>query len=677
MSLTLKEKTPLDVGSPVPGKATLFIDSADEKLKKKLSDGSVVTIEVPAASVTSVFGRSGVVTQQAGDYSGAQISNTPAGSITATNVQAAINELDTKKLTITHQGSGGLVHPLVSGAESGFMSPADKTKLDTIAANATANETDAFLLARANHTGSQLAATISDFTSAADARITAQKAQANGLATLDASSLLPAAQHGSYTDPSDHALVTITSHGFMASSDKAKLDGIDVGANATISSSATPQPVGSAQAGSSAEVSKADHVHAHGNQLGGSLHATATALADGFLSAADKIKLDGIATGATLNQTDAYLLSRANHTGTQASSTISDFNLAADARITAQKGAANGLATLGADQKIVASQIPALAITETFVVSSQAQMLALTAQVGDVAVRTDVSKSFILQDADPTVLSSWVELLNPGNVAVQSVNGVAGPNVVISTTQIGEGSNLYYQDSRVDARITLQKGAPLGVATLDASGLLPAAQHGSYTDPTDHAVVTTSANGFMSSSDKTKLNGIATGATANQTDAYLLNRGNHTGTQLAATISDFNASAASAAPVQSVAGKTGIVALNKNDVSLNNVDNTADSSKIISGDVTGTLGASAISSSVVMGKLLAGLSLPTFGQIQSSDTLIVALQKLMTHSVIQPITINQNVQIPTGYIWRRWQMTILTNGADLILKGNSRLVIRG
>lgn len=40
--------------------------------------------------------------------------------------------------------------------------------------------------------------------------------------------------------------------------------------------------------------------------------------------------------------------------------------------------------------------------------------------------------------------------------------------------------------------------------------------------------------------EKTKLAGIATGATANDTDANLKNRANHTGTQLASTISDFN-----------------------------------------------------------------------------------------------------------------------------------------
>ena len=38
--------------------------------------------------------------------------------------------------------------------------------------------------------------------------------------------------------------------------------------------------------------------------------------------------------------------------------------------------------------------------------------------------------------------------------------------------------------------------------------------------------------------EKSKLAGIASGATANSSDATLLNRANHTGTQLASTISD-------------------------------------------------------------------------------------------------------------------------------------------
>lgn len=53
---------------------------------------------------------------------------------------------------------------LVNGTNAGLMAPAQHTKLTDIAANATANSTDAVLLARANHTGTQLASTISDLT---------------------------------------------------------------------------------------------------------------------------------------------------------------------------------------------------------------------------------------------------------------------------------------------------------------------------------------------------------------------------------------------------------------------------------------------------------------------------------------------------------------------------------
>lgn len=50
---------------------------------------------------------------------------------------------------------------------------------------------------------------------------------------------------------------------------------------------------------------------------------------------AAKTKLDGIATNATANQSDAFLLARANHTGTQTLSTISDAGTAAAGNIVA------------------------------------------------------------------------------------------------------------------------------------------------------------------------------------------------------------------------------------------------------------------------------------------------------------------------------------------------------
>lgn len=58
-------------------------------------------VKLPAVSggggggaVDSFNGRTGVVVSQSGDYSASLITNTPAGSISSTTVQAAINELD-------------------------------------------------------------------------------------------------------------------------------------------------------------------------------------------------------------------------------------------------------------------------------------------------------------------------------------------------------------------------------------------------------------------------------------------------------------------------------------------------------------------------------------------------------------------------------------------------------
>jgi hypothetical protein len=93
---------------------------------------------------------------------------------------------------------------------------------------------------------------------------------------------------------------------------------------------------------------------------------------------------------------------------------------------------------------------------------------------------------------------------------------------------------------------------------------------------------TGSTQGLMSPTDKTKIDTVQSGATANSTDSQLRDRATHTGTQTASTISDFNTASSTAAPVQSVAGKTGTVSLVKADVGLSNVDNTSDANKPVS-----------------------------------------------------------------------------------------------
>jgi hypothetical protein len=107
-------------------------------------------------------------------------------------------------------------------------------------------------------------------------------------------------QHGNRGGGALHAAATGLVSGFLSSADKTRLDGMANGATNTPLSSATPAAVGSAAAGSGTSASKDDHVHAHGNQLGGSLHSAAVAsTSDGFITGADQARLDGMASGAT------------------------------------------------------------------------------------------------------------------------------------------------------------------------------------------------------------------------------------------------------------------------------------------------------------------------------------------------------------------------------------------
>lgn len=152
----------------------------------------------------------------------------------------------------------------------------------------------------------------------------------------------------------------------------------------------------------------------------------------GVMTPTQKTKLDGIATAATANSTDAYLLSRANHTGTQTASTISDFSTAADARISAAAGTT--LATLSGG-KVPTTQLPAIAMTNVNSVSSQAAQLALTAQEGDVAIRTDLNQTYIHNSGSAGTMADWSLLATPTDT-VTSVNGQTGI-VTLTKSDVG------------------------------------------------------------------------------------------------------------------------------------------------------------------------------------------------------------------------------------------------
>ena len=88
--------------------------------------------------------------------------------------------------------------------------------------------------------------------------------------------------------------------------------------------------------------------------------------------------------------------------------------------------------------KIPEHELPSLAITDVFPVASEAEMLALTAEKGDMAIRSDLNKCFALSAAPASTLANWLELKTPAN-AVLSVAGRTGA-VTLSSSDVGLGN---------------------------------------------------------------------------------------------------------------------------------------------------------------------------------------------------------------------------------------------
>lgn len=174
-------------------------------------------------------------------------------------------------------------------------------------------------------------------------------------------------------------------------------------------------------------------------------------------------------------------------------------------------GQVNGVAPIGADGKIPSTFLPALTGRTTFSDTSQADMLADNAVVGDLSARYDVNKTFSLNALPASNINNWVEL--PSNTApVTSVNGLTG-NVNLTTTQIAEGTNQYFTVPRgrnaLSASGAINYDAANGIfthkvsgvsantynnVTVDAFGHVTNGSNVTYTVPADLAAYYTKTN---------------------------------------------------------------------------------------------------------------------------------------------------------------------------------------
>jgi len=108
------------------------------------------------------------------------------------------------------------------------------------------------------------------------------------------------------------------------------------------------------------------------------------------------------------------------------------------------------------------SVLPPVAITTVSVVASEIEQLALTAQEGDVAVRTDEDKTYMRNSGSAEDMTDWTELQTPTD-SVLSVNGKTG-TVTLNQDDIGDGSTYVrttndYNDTAVSKLSGIEAGA--------------------------------------------------------------------------------------------------------------------------------------------------------------------------------------------------------------------------
>jgi hypothetical protein len=206
--------------------------------------------------------------------------------------------------------------------------------------------------------------------------------------------------------------------------------------------------------------------------------------------------IDALAEGASL-RTLSGTTSPATDLGTFTGTTITDavtvkaalqeLETAVEARILlTEKGAANGVATLDAGGKIPTGQIPASFVSLLGDWDASTNTPTLANGVGDPGDIYRVSVAGTVNFGAGNIsfsVGDWVYYRTDNvwdktsNVdAVTSVNGLSG-TVTLDTDDIGEGTtNLYFTNARVDTQIDARRGVANGVASLDASTLVPIAQ---------------------------------------------------------------------------------------------------------------------------------------------------------------------------------------------------------
>ena len=406
-----------------------------------------------------------------------------------------------------------------------------------------------------------------------------------------------------------YSAATQSANGLMSSTDKTKLDGIATGANKYSLPTASSSTLGGVKVGTNLSISS------------GVLSATdttysaATQSAAGLMSASDKTKLDGIATGANKITVDTALSSSstnpvqnkvinaalANKANT--STTVSTSNIVTSFDIedtfdnnkiynaNAVLEFANLVGTELSENYATKSDVPTKTSqltndsgfkttdnNTTYTISKSGSTITLTGSDGKTSTVTDSNTTYSaattsaagLMSANDKTKLNGIATGATANTASSTSPKAAGTAAVGSEANYARGDHVHPAQTTVSgnagtatkfasaqlvaltgdvtgsassqagwsvattlansgvtagsygptANVTGSDGATINVPqiTVDAKGRVTSVTNRTYTSKdsnTTYSTATTSANGLMSSSDKTKLNGIATGAQVN------------------------------------------------------------------------------------------------------------------------------------------------------------------
>jgi hypothetical protein len=343
-------------------------------------------------------------------------------------------------------------------------------------------------LARVNHTGTQLASTISDFTAAADARIDTKVPQivtanfvnqlnvnADTVGLLTSTQLLARANHTgtqAVSTLSDYA--TATDSRIDARVTKTFVDNLSVNAG-TLGTFA-----------GSHYLARANH---SGTQTAATISDFATQVNSGIDTRVNKAFVDALGVNASTVGTrdSAYLLSRTNHTGTQVGTTVTYDNTGHDLLATNVQSAIDELDFKKADIASLSSNIILYSTTAAANVSPYNKLVTSTddPDYDDVAVNVSTGQVTGQNQLVAGFISApGVIVGNPGIVSITTVGS-------IRRTAGGDGANFYFTISKRDSAGN--------EVILGTSGNTPVVTEGTYKQFAEYALLN---NGLFVDTDR-------------------------------------------------------------------------------------------------------------------------------------------------------------------------------